>query len=80
VSGIRYVIGSRQNLADQEFRYLHCDCGNSVRVDFDLGDSGRVARKADAACEWCGARYRAGTRGPEHRPRAAIWAEAPEVD
>ena len=36
VSGVRYVIGSSQNLARTEFRYLNCDCGNSVRVDFEL--------------------------------------------
>jgi hypothetical protein len=80
ISGVSYVIGSRHNLANKEFRYLHCECGNSVRVEFDLGDDGRVVRKASAACDWCGARYGAGSRGPEHRPRGAFWADAPEVE
>ena len=80
VSGVRYVIGSSQNLAKTEFRYLHCECGNSVRVDFELVDKGRVVRKSAVTCEWCGAAFGIGSRGPEHRPRAAMWADAPEVE
>lgn len=80
VNGILYVIGSRQNLASVEFRYLRCGCGNSLRVDFDLGDNGRVVRKNSVSCDWCGARYGAGSHGPEHRPRAASWADAPQIE
>src|SRR5712691_8336941 len=61
VSGMRYTIGSRQNLANQEFRYFQCDCGNNVRADFDLDDEGRVARASEAKCEWCDASYDAGS-------------------
>ena len=79
VSGIRHVIGSRQNLASKEFRYLHCECGNTLRVDFNVADNGRVTRKKSVACDWCGARYSTGSSGPEHRPRAALWDDAPDV-
>jgi hypothetical protein len=79
VNGVFYVIGSKQNLAATEFRYIKCGCGNSLRVDFDLGDQGRVVRNSAVICEWCGATFSIGSRGPDHRPRSAMWADAPEV-
>lgn len=80
VSCIHYVIGSKQNLAQEEFRYLRCECGNSVRVAFDLGDNGRVVRKVPVTCAWCGARYGAGSVGPVHCVRGAFWRDAPEIE
>ena len=79
VNGVSYVIGSAHNLANTEFRYLKCDCGNSVRVEFELSDDGRVERKSAVACEWCGATFPVGSRGPDHGPRGAFWLDAPEV-
>ena len=46
IHGIHYVIGSHQNRAKQEFRYLRCPCGNSVRVYFELLEDCRVIQKA----------------------------------
>ena len=80
VNGVSYVVGSRQNLAGREFRWLECECGNSVLVDFDLGDHGRVTRKTAVTCDWCGAQYPAGSGGPVHRPRSAFWKDAPEIE
>jgi hypothetical protein len=80
VHGITYVIGSNQNRAKKEFRYLRCLCGNSVRVDFELEEDFRVIRKAPVTCDWCGERYAPGCGGPDDRPRGGWWEDAPEVD
>jgi len=80
ISGVNYVIGSAQNLAHKEFRYLRCDCGNSVRVDFELEDRGRVVRRSATTCAWCGAVFSVGSGGPDHRHRGSFWDDAPEVE
>jgi hypothetical protein len=80
VHGVQYVLGSSQNLANREFNYIKCECGNSLLVDLQIQDCSRVARKHAVSCEWCNAQYAAGSSGPRHRPRAAFWDDAPEID
>jgi hypothetical protein len=80
ISGISYLIGSDVNLAKQEFRFLNCICGNTVRVDFDLAENGRVVRKSAVTCDCCGEGYSAGSQGPDHRPRGAFWVDSPEIE
>ena len=80
VHGVRYVISSKQNRAKEEFRYLVCDCGNTLRVDFELADHGRVTRTSCVVCDWCAGRFDKGNLGRADRPHAASWGDSPEVE
>jgi|SRR6185369_10060801 len=80
VHNVRYVIGSQHNRADREFRYLHCACGNSIQVAFDVDDHARVTRRFAVKCERCGEKFSAGTSGPDSRPKSALWLDAAEID
>jgi len=78
VSGVRYTIV----YADQKesSRHLRCDCGHVVDVDFEIADDLHVVRKSAVTCEQCGAAFALGSRGPDNRPRTALWADYPEVE